>query len=282
MGLNDRGVNKDLHPNARRSINFGYITIPVNVDRDKFIQQCLRTEKFSVLVEGGGVMHNCLITKSALKEIYFPVVGGNLGSAVCFFTDIFTSKVVIVGVVSKEDEVDILLENSYLLKRTIGNSYALLSVNGDGQINIDVIGGSSSGKLNINIRNQGSNAEMNVFVGGVINLYAEGSINIKTVGGEINLTSDTNINIESSKEVRVRSSKFMVHNANESMVRGDQLYSSLEKTNSLVNAIKETLLTFIPFPSDGGASLKVKAVQKLGNKATGDITKIKSEKSFLE
>ena len=196
MGLSGRGVYKDFDPTLRKSINTGYIIVPTNVDRDKFIALCLRTERFSILVEnGGGFLHKCYITKAALRDVEFPAVNQLLGSAVTFFTEPYAGKAIITGVVSKNDDPSINKESTIVFKKTKNGNYALLSVDGNGQVTIDVIGTAKAGKLNINVRNDDYSAEVNLHVKGNINIYTEGNIDINTVGGDITMTTDQTISM---------------------------------------------------------------------------------------
>jgi hypothetical protein len=64
-------------------VQYGYIILPSDVDRTTFIEQCYRWERVSILIErGAGVIHECYITRSALKEIEFPDSTEKLGSCI--------------------------------------------------------------------------------------------------------------------------------------------------------------------------------------------------------
>lgn len=287
--MNGRGVYRDFDPNVRRSINFGYLIVPETEDRVKFIERCLRYERFSIQVEGGGgVLHNCYATKSAIRDLKFPLENEMLGSAVVFFTEPFGGKSTIVGVVNVEADGDINQNEVTVIKRKTAGNYAVVSVDGYGQVNIDVIGNQGSGKVNINVRNNTMDAEVNVSVKGNINLSTEGVINLNAQNGEvniitnseINLTADGNVSVQ-GKEVNILSDKLNVHEADEAMVRGDELQTQINKTNAVVQDIKDSLLKWAPVPQDGGANLKAYFLS-LGPKDVGDFSNIKSEKSFLE
>lgn len=283
MAVSGRGVRKDNDPTIRKSINTGYIIIPEDVDRGEFIEQCLRTERFSIFVEGGGgVMHNCYVTKSVLRDLVFPLEGQTLGSAVVFFSEPFGGKAVITGVVSKNDETELNQEDIVVFKKTHDGNYALLSIDGKGQITIDVIGVSNAAKLNINVRSDDYSAAIDIHAKGKINLYSEGNTSITAVYGDIELTTNKNVNITSTKDVNIKASKVLINNASEPMVKGNELYDNLNKTNEVVKAIQDSLLTWVPIPNDGGAALKIKAGQKLAGKAVGTFEKIKSKESFLD
>jgi hypothetical protein len=285
MGLDGRGVYKDHDPTLRKSINTGYIVIPDGVNRVKFIEQCLRTERFSIQVEGGGgCMHNCYITKSALRDIKFPLEGQSLGSGVVFFTEPYAGKAIITGVVGTGSEMELNKEDVIVFKKSKDGNYALVSIDGSGQVNVDVIGIAQKGKLNINVRNDDFTGEVNVHVKGKISLYTEGNTTITTIDGDIDLITNQDVNITTEGDVVIDSNKLLVHEADEAMVRGDELKTQIDKTNDVVSAIVNIIKgSPIPEPGNGVNSAFQAALNTtLTGKVVGDFKDIRSEKSFLE
>ena len=234
-------------------IQYGYIIIPSDVDRDKFIQQCYRWERVSVLFEkGAGVFHDCYITKEAIKEIEFPAVTTQLGSCVLFITDILNGHPIVFGVLSKEDESQMLREGFFKMMKTYhGNS---VTVSGDavrGVVNIAVTGGALT-QLNITASNNNKNA--------VINIRCQGDINLEMNG------------------------KLKVNGGSQAMVKGNALKTDLDKTNDLLQALLNIISgTPIPEPGNGLPSALQTALQTaISGKALGDYSDIKSEESFLD
>lgn len=284
MGLDGQGIHKDYDETIRRSITTGYIIVPDNVDRVKFIDQCLRTERFSILVDDAGVMHNCFITKSALRDIKFPLVNQKLGSGVCFHSDPFSGKVIITGVVGTDTD-ELNKEEVVVFKRTKDGNYALLSIDGNGQVNIDVIGEASKGKLNINVRNDDYTAEVNIHVKGKISLYTEGNTEITARDGDITLVTNENTNITCDKDISLKSgNRLLVDKADEAMVRGGELQAQIDKTNSVVRAILQTITSPVINTATAGSPdlFQAALIAATAGKQVGDFSKIKSEKSFLE
>lgn len=56
------------------------------------------------------------------------------------------------------------------------------------------------------------------------------------------------------------------------------LIEQLNKTNEVVNAIKNSLTGWTPMPNDGGAALKTYATSQIGSKATGDFSNMEDNK----
>jgi hypothetical protein len=62
------------------------------------------------------------------------------------------------------------------------------------------------------------------------------------------------------------------HGDNGGLINIQTLIENLNKTNEVVNAIKDSLLNWTPVPNDGGAALKTYATTQLSGKVTGDFS----------
>src|ERR1035437_1752591 len=133
-------------------LQYGYVIIPADVDRTSFIEQCYRWERISILSErGGGVFHECYISRESIKDVEFPADSTHFGSCVMFLTDIHSGHPMIFGVLSKEDESQLLREGCFKLTKTYQGSSVILS--GDakkGVMNLSVDGGELT-QLNITV-----------------------------------------------------------------------------------------------------------------------------------
>ena len=234
-------------------IQYGYIILPSGVDRDTFIQQCYRWERVSVLTEGGGgVIHECYISREAIRDIEFPQTVEQLGSCVSFLTDIHSAHPIIFGVFSKEDESQLLREGYFEWSKKSGSDS--VTVSGDaklGILNLSVDGGTLS-QLNITVSNKAKNA--------VVNLRCRGDINLQMDGA------------------------FKINKGTEPMVKGSELKTQLDATNSylttdLYSAIYNTLQTLID-PVIPGVSAAFQTAML--NKNPGDYSNIKSQESSLD
>jgi len=262
-----QGLYEDFTPGTRRSINYGYIALPIDTKREESIKQAYRTERVSILIEKGAYAHNCYITKTALREIDFPEEGEEIGSAIVFLTDP-RGKIFVIDVLSKAGDSNLFEEKVYTIKKTSGDNYALISIDGKGQVNIDVIGDKEiPATLNINLRDRNNSSK--------INIHVKGSIDIYTEGGNIELKAqDANVLIDGDL-IKHGSGK-------EPMLLGETTQKEINKLNDVVDAIVDSLSRWSVAPSDGGASLKAYFIGRLGNRQIGDFSKIKSEQSFLD
>ena len=234
-------------------VQYGYIIIPANVDRAKFIQQCYRWERVSILIErGGGVIHECYITRNVLQLIEFPGTSGSLGSCVLFLTDGQSGHPVVFGVLSKEDESQLLREGYFELSKYIGaNSIVIAGDAQAGVLNLSVNGGVVS-QLNITVTNKNKDA--------VINVRCLGNVNIQMDG------------------------TFKINKGTQSMIKGTELKTQLDKTNELLQALLN-IISGAPVtePGNGAPSALQAALQAaVGTKVLGDYTNIKSDESYLD
>jgi hypothetical protein len=265
-------------------LQYGYIILPSDVDRATFIEQCYRWERVSILIEkGGGVSHECYITKSAIRDIEFPADYKKLGSCVMFLMDPNNGLPMVIGVLSKEDESQLLREGFFKITEILGDGS--VTVSGDaktGVLNLTVNGGSLS-QLNISVANKDRTA--------VVNLRCNGNINIE-LDDTLKIVSSKDVSIEAKEALALKSKTatlevedtFKINTGSEAMVKGDELQTQLNKTNDLLQALVTILNeTAIPEPGAGAPSaLQLALKTAIIGKALGSYTDIKSTESFLD
>lgn len=171
------GISRQNTENYGYPVGFGYITIPNGVDRDLYIETCYRKERVAIqLDDGGGVRMNCYVGKTAMQNIIFPEKFDQLGSAVFFIVPKFNNIPVIIDVVSKADETQLLLENSF--KKSIHSKTASVSIEGRGNsgelfINVESLL-ENEGNIFITLKSKNNTAKFDVKCFGDINVYSEG------------------------------------------------------------------------------------------------------------
>jgi hypothetical protein len=210
-------------------IQYGYIILPSDVDRDAFIQQCYRWERVSVMLErGGGVIHECYITQTVLKDIEFPLTKEQLGSCVVLFTDINSGHPIILGILSKEDESQLLREGFFRVVKTA--SGGMVSISGDaktGVMTLAVNGGTLS-QLNILV----SNAD-------------------KTATIKVQCRGDVTLELDDTFQIKDKTLK--INGGTEPMVLGTELQTQLNKTNELLQALLD-IINGPSIPEPGNSS----------------------------
>jgi len=157
-------------------IGRGYIFIPFGVDRDKFIETSLRSERISLMLEDGrGSINDVYICKNILQQIYFPKKSGEIGSAVIYNTSYPNNEYTVIGVLSNNDGSQLLEEYQFKTERSSGNGRVSIIGRGkNGELIITVDGEKgNSGKIIVNARNKLNKAILEVNILGQTNIYTQ-------------------------------------------------------------------------------------------------------------
>ncbi len=176
----------------RNSAGIGYVTLPLDVDRDVYIRNVYRKGSISVVLDDGGTIDDVQVTKGCLSELVFPESSKELGSIVFWVNIPKKNQPVIVGCLNKSNEFVNLNENEFSFKR--GSKFGFVEVSGNGKngdMNFIVNHNQARGKINIIASNKKGTAEVNVNVKGDVNVKTSKRVNISaeesfnlTVGDE--------------------------------------------------------------------------------------------------
>ncbi len=101
---------------VRESAGIGYIIIPQDKDIANYVKYCFTSGSVSIALENGGIINNVTITKSALKDIDFPEEKTKLGSMVVWLNRPKTNTPIIVGVITKNNEIVLYDKDTISLK----------------------------------------------------------------------------------------------------------------------------------------------------------------------
>ena len=299
--------------NPPATVYVGYIVIPDDVDRDRYIETCLRKERVDIYVEGGGYIQQCHIDKNVLQNIYFPEKG-ELGSAIVYVTPQFHNIPIVVGSISKGDESQLLEVNSF--KKVVkfqDNTVSIVGKGKTGELFINVESEyEDEGNVFVTLRNKNKSSKFNLKCFGDINIYSEGKTYLKTLsdidlkvievengeeitvsellldssgfklvdkeGNEIASDNEGNVNIKPT-------TKCNLFEGNSPLVKGDELKEQLELLSARLDDLWDTISGAPIVPGDGGASIKTSViVKKLTYITSGkeNFDNINSSKSFTD
>lgn len=175
------GVSREMQGNPNYQTGVGYVILPEGQDRDKYIQTCFRRERVSILLDnGGGFIKDCYISRGAIQQIEFPDDTTGTGSCVAFINERFNNMPIIIGVISKEDESQLLEEKTFQLNKTYKNRGVNIFGRGKtGELFIDVeTDQGEGGNIFINLRNSKNNANFAINCFGNTKLYSQGDIDL--------------------------------------------------------------------------------------------------------
>ena len=303
------GVEREGTFNQSYSTGIGYITIPTDADRDSFIETCFRRERIAIqLDEGGSIIQNCHIDKDVLQKIDFPKDKTDLGSCVVYICDRFIRKPIIIGVISKRNESQLLRENSF--KRSVKSDSGRVYIEGkakDGNLFIDVQSDFlNGGSVFITLKSKDNTSKFDVKCFGNVDIYAEKDITsetlatinlicnyvesgVKKLAASLNLNQDgflyndkdgNKIEIK-DKSINIKpNSRFNIFNGGSPLVKGDELAVQLAKVTGRIDGIMNVLKTA---PSGTIGAYATYITGGLGQITDAeDFSDINSDKSFTD
>jgi hypothetical protein len=276
--------------NQPQQIGFGYVIIPNGIDRTRYVESCFNKERVSIVQENGsGIIKDCYIDRDKIKSLEFPTEKNILGNLVCYVTDSFHSKPIIIAVVSKESETQLLKEGKFQLKKEQGSNA------------VEISGSVADGVLNISVNNVNEYGVININVAG----KTGGKVNISSTG-EVTLTADEKVSVKARKEANIKvldidsgdvsevkvtpteihllpKNKLSVFSGSSPMVLGDELLEQLEVLQNNIDLIITAIKNGVPLAGDGGVAYKTSMVSIIDLvKQESDFSKVNSDKSFLE
>lgn len=300
------GIRRQRRANQLPSDGIGYIIIPNGVEESEFKSYCYTRERVCIMLEqGGSMVKDCYITKHALRDIEFPDISdGNrnkTGSCVVFVADGFNNKPLIVGVLSKEDESQLLTEFKFKQEKLYKNN--VVSIEGDaekGVLSIDVNDKDDFGVINISAKGK-VGGKLNIICQSEANIFADEKINIKTAG-EINLKTYNSVSGEVNCELGISNQNieikpliaFKIGNGVSPIPKGDKNSNTLTNIKSVLDSLKTALSNFAATevtasvsypPMATGFSTLVSDLETIADSIDdleSDIAEINSIKSFVE
>ena len=163
--------------NESEGISYGYIVIPTNVDRDLYVESCLRRGRVSVMKEGGVFNMDLYITREALQNVHFPENPGEKGTAVVIANNPYAGTQMIIGTYDMNDEFPNWSEDTFRFRKIINKTSATLLIDPKNKvINLTV---DSPEDVQLNIKATGSeNSKVNVFSTGSVNVKADQNVSV--------------------------------------------------------------------------------------------------------
>ena len=192
------------------------------------------------------MVRDCYISKSALRDIEFPQTELNktiTGSSVVYIADDFHNKPLIIGVVSKEDSVDLISQEIFKIFKDYNQNS--VSIEGDakkGLLSINVEDGEDEGTINITVKgktggkvNIKCQTEVNVETDEKINLHTTGEINLNTynsANGELL----SKFNISGTDVILIPQNELKIGEATEPVAMADSLADILSELIDKIGA----------------------------------------------
>lgn len=162
-------------------IGSGYVTIPSDISRNKFIIDCYSTSSIMVRGEYGDMYKRVSIDKTSLKEVDFPLKSGELGSAVVWLQMPKHNTPVVIAVFDKKGERNsVIEEGQYRVNKTSDSGNVDIDLRSSSPyISLSVLSKvSGKGKISLKVINPDETALIDLFVKGVFKLIATKQIQL--------------------------------------------------------------------------------------------------------
>lgn len=149
------------------------------MDRDLYVETCLRTGRVSVMGNGGVFFRDVYITNEVLANIEFPSKENEQGSAVVLASNPYDGIPIVIGSYCRNDQSPMWKENTFQFRKTVGNVTASLMVNpSDNTIMVSI---NSPEKASVSVRSTGSSeSEVNVESTGSVNVLGGEMVSVKS------------------------------------------------------------------------------------------------------
>jgi hypothetical protein len=270
--------NRETRYNRRNTVTYGYITIPSNVDRGKYVANCLLTNIVSIMTIDGEFILHCMIDSDLLQRIDFPDKFPDLGSGVLILTEPIKNQAFAVAKFNKGADSHLSNENEWRMRKVTKNGIIEVSGNADsGSVFIKAESYKDSGGLFIDVSNSSDSAQLKLNVGGNINLYCKGDLNAQ-IDGKVTIYDKDDLTLKSDTKI--------IQNAGSSPeVLGDKIVDQITKESQALTDSINAILNVTPVVVPAGAldptwALVITALTAITDR--GDFSKVNSKKSFLE
>lgn len=166
------------------SIMKGYIMLPMDVEKESYIDTVFRTNIVAVMMEGGLFRNDVRITNEAINNIWFPEEPGEKGCQVIIASGDFLNQPTIIGTFIGNDEVPAWSEDVVRIKKQVKDVTMSMTIDPRNQ------------EWNMNLTSFEKPVKFNVTLGG----NEENKIRLQS-SGEAEVVASKKVKITGYKEV---------------------------------------------------------------------------------
>lgn len=173
-----------ISSNNLPSIMKGYIMLPMDVEKEAYIDTVFRTNIVAVMMEGGLFRNDVRITNEAINNIWFPEEPGEKGCQVIIASGDFLNQPTIIGTFIGNDEVPAWSEDIVRIKKQVKDVTMSMTIDPRNQ------------EWNMNLTSFEKPVKFNVTLGG----NEENKIRLQS-SGEVEVVASKKVKITGYKEV---------------------------------------------------------------------------------
>lgn len=275
-------------------VGIAKVCLPINVNREDYIKNCYHHNTVSLLMPSGTMASDCIVDKKTIQEIKFPDTYKKLGSRVVFVTERDFQTPIVVAVIDSLVDRDSMSEGSFHVSRRLNKGM------------IDIVG-TGDGQLYINLNSDSPILKINVTGGeGLINVKCNGNVSVESTGS-ININSSSDVRINKLDEKGTKSiylkidetglkyqddnntffinkeeGKIIHDEGSEALLLGDTTQTEIEKLKTYVDTMKTALDTALGLINSTISGVSAPFTATMSAVTSGDFSKIKSTKSFID
>lgn len=230
----------------------GNVVLPVDLDRDKYIGLCYRTNTLCIKLDDGCFYKNCSISENDLGFIEFPNSVNELGSPVVYLSEPIRGNIHIVSVLTDSSKISDKREGQFKFRRTFNKS--VVEIVGDSRsksLLLNVISvDDSPGLISVMVNNKSTSSKIKLEVGGSIELVGHKEVNISSF--EKTVLESINSKDSSKKSSITQTSEKVEVEVEESIIKSKKIILNSDKENMVLgNSLKDLLSSFFDDLSKG-------------------------------
>jgi hemin uptake protein HemP len=206
----------------------GYITIPVDVERDEYIRSCNLQNRVSIKTEDGGYLHRVPIDPMVMNFIEFPLSITDNGTQVIWVNIAPYNHPIIIGRAPNNNILSGLSENQFKIGRIFQNNFVELSGNPEtGHLGLSISSETDS-EIYLNVYSKQKQGKLNLRVQGDTLLSTDGDVIIEQNGSFTLKTTDADkldtysSFYEDETQHKFQNKKFIINKGTEPVTLGNQ------------------------------------------------------------
>lgn len=230
-------------PGFKYNGGIGYVAIPKDLDRSKYIKDCYTNSQISMWTEEGGFHNRIPVPPEVMNFLEFPTSIDKLGTPVIYITDEQYQHHYIVNRLLRKDSLGSNTENKFKFTKELDSAHVEISGSAkDRTINLLIDSADKDGQLTINLFSQNKNCKLKLDVQGDIDVNTTGNVDLEQYGSFSVKTIDEDDNSASfeqtSSENKFYNKKLIVNDGDEPMILGNKLVDFLNKFIDRVSEIQ--------------------------------------------
>ena len=276
----------------RDSSGTGYITIPIDLERDVYIRGVFETGKVMIVTSQNQIIRDASLSLELLEKINFPSNQNQIGSLISWINVPKTNQVLVTGTYLKPDEFYLNNEEFIYVEDKSNDSFSIKIIKNlqkTGQYGISVTdkkGDDANILLKANSTSEGTGSEIKISSDGESYISSDKKTIIKSEGGVLiqlgsvegeitTLTIDIQGNLsyqdKHGNHITIEENLIQIHSgeiklgeeADQSLLLGNKTQTELNKSKIRIDAIIQAFSSAAVAPGDGGATFKAALILAL-------------------